>query len=60
LTKKLTTDAAYVLGEEAFRAGFKAGWGSAKAERIYSEEEEEDSSWGYYEPSEDVKALIDG
>lgn len=54
----INQDAAYALGEEAFRAGFKAAWGyftsyegeMPKAANI---------AWDIYEPSEDVKALID-
>src|ERR1043166_9423033 len=57
--KKLSTDAAYALSEEAFRAGFKAGW-ELKGQGWQVEPLLEDHAWAYYEPSEDVKALIDG
>ena len=50
-------EAALAISEHAFRAGHKAGWFDAKAGRIYSQEEEEESAWSEYEPPEEIKAL---
>lgn len=44
-------EAAAQVAEKAFRAGFKAGWEAAKAERIYPIEREEQGAWADYEPS---------
>ena len=57
-TKKFDNDAAIQVAEEAFRAGFKAGWEAAKAERIYPIEREEQEAWDYFEPAEDIKELV--
>jgi len=62
--KLINQDAAYALGEEAFRAGFSKGWDACHevftshsfASRDYNECEEE--AWSDYEPSEVVKELI--
>jgi hypothetical protein len=59
LARKLSTDAAYALGEEAFRAGYE------KCLRDMVEDPKDwvraiDAAWADYEPSEAVKGLIDG
>lgn len=58
MTKKFDNDAAIQVAEEAFRAGFRAGWGVAKAERIYPIEQEEQEAWDDFEPGEDIKELV--
>lgn len=60
---KIGTDAAYALGEEAFRAGFEAGVSlNDKLRNGEASAAEVDwyRAWSDYEPSEDVKDLIDG
>jgi hypothetical protein len=57
--RKLNQDAAYALGEEAFRAGFKAALELAlnqHNQRAWTQQE--DQAWADYEPSETVKELI--
>jgi hypothetical protein len=62
----INQDAAYALGEEAFRAGFKAAL--LAFERAFGEYgrksphwvQSEQSAWDEYEPSEAVKELIVG
>jgi hypothetical protein len=59
--KVLKQDAAYALGEEAFRAGYRAGHQAGREAPDQSmHPRDEDDAWADYEPSEDVKALIDG
>ena len=55
----INQDAAYALGEEAFRAGWKARdehQTSAMSPNARTFNQEKD--WNEYEPSEDIKALI--
>lgn len=51
MTEMSAHEAVAQVAEEAFRAGFKAGWEAAKAERIHPIEREEQGAWADYEPS---------
>lgn len=59
-------DAAYALGEEAFRTGFNAGWDASHNQRNdfsmnpRTPKELEEEAWSDYEPNEAVKELIHG
>lgn len=54
----LNIDAAYALGEEAFRAGFRANTDGCLgcSPEVYAKAEQ--AAWDAFEPSETVKDLI--
>lgn len=59
----LGQDAAYALGEEAFRAGFNAAvqlMENRQQGPLQWVRAEQSRAWFDYESSEDVKSLIDG
>jgi len=65
MTKKLDNDAAVQVAEEAFRAGFKAGWDMGIGSTYILagegfEKSQENRAWDNFEPSEDIKELVNG
>lgn len=59
MTKKFDNDAAIQVAEEAFRAGFKAGWEAANCSGgLDVDPREEFLAWGNFEPAEDIKELV--
>lgn len=59
MTKKFDNDAAIQVAEEAFRAGFKAGWEQANCSGgLDVDPKEEQLAWDLFEPAEDIKELV--
>lgn len=58
--KKFNNDVAIAVGEEAFRAGFRAALKLYDSDKGPGDATLEQAAWDNFEPSEDIKELVDG